>query len=354
MSNSDPQIKLREMQPSDSAAVASLVSALDTDMTTRFLMDPYTAITSGNKFATVGVVVESAGFDGLIGMGTVRFSEVQYNGEILPLAFLDGLKVRNDFRRRGLGYQIASWRVQRARELYGDRCVIATGMVYDNHASRAVAKKWCREFLDPAMVVRIRPTRTRQPKPLAGMTVRDIAPTEYEEYSDKRNTFYENYNLCERLDPGSIAELLAVSPEGRKPYRLFVAVDSAGNLLAGAQTWARGMLVSDTISNPPVPMRVLNSLLHILPSDFIIRDVAVSGIWYQPGHIEAARYLWEMIRWKCNEQGNTITTGFDPGDPARESVILKPWHQPRIKVTMAVHGPSPIDRSRLVAPPGRV
>jgi hypothetical protein len=40
---------------------------------------------------------------------------VQYNGEILPHAFLDGLKVHKNFRGQGLGYQIANWRIQQAK-----------------------------------------------------------------------------------------------------------------------------------------------------------------------------------------------------------------------------------------------
>jgi hypothetical protein len=55
------------MQPSDSAAAAKLISDFDGDMTTRFLVDAYTAITSGTEDPTLGVVVERAGQDGLKG-----------------------------------------------------------------------------------------------------------------------------------------------------------------------------------------------------------------------------------------------------------------------------------------------
>src|SRR5262245_27269643 len=137
---------LRELQPSDSPALIRLLTEFDGDLTTRFLVDPYSAIMHGTENRTRGVVVETAGYDGLVGMGTVRFSQVQFNGEVLPLAFLDGLKVQKDFRGQGLGYQIASWRIQKAREELENPCVIGTGMLHDNHASHAVASKWCREF----------------------------------------------------------------------------------------------------------------------------------------------------------------------------------------------------------------
>ena len=342
------------MQPSDSKAVASLITEFEGGMTTRFLVDAYAAITYGTEYPTLGVVVECAGYNGFVGMGTVRFNKVQYNGEIVPHAFLDGLKVHKDFRRQGLGYKIAQWRIQRAKETCGDKCVIATGMVQENVASHAVAKKWCREFIEPAFEVLIVPTRRQQPKPLTGILVRELEPREYEEFVSKQNGFYQHYNLYPVSDANSIANARNISSEGKKPYRFFVAADPGGNLLAGAQTWARGILKSDTINNPPMPLRILNRALRLFPSDFTIRDIAVNGLWYEPSQIHIARFLWEMIRWECREQGTTIAATFDPRDPTRQVVMLKPWNQPRPRITIAIQGPNAINREKLLFAAGRV
>lgn len=354
MSISDNKFKLRAMQPSDSKAIASLITEFEGDMTTRFLVDAYAAITSGTEYPTLGVVVECAGYNGFVGMGTVRFNKVQYNGEILPHAFLDGLKVHKDFRRQGLGYKIAKWRIQQAKETYGDKCVIATGMLQENTASYAVAKKWCREFVEPAFEVLIVPARRQPPKPLTGILVRELEPKEYEEFVTKQNRFYQHYNLYPVSDANSIANARNISAEGRKPYRFFVATDSHGNLLAGAQTWARGILKSDTINNPPMPLRILNRVMHLLPSDFTIRDIAVNGLWYETDQIHVARFLWEMIRWECREQGTTIAATFDPRDPTRQVVMLRPWNQPRPKITIAIQGLNAINREKLLFAAGRV
>ena len=222
---SNNKFKLRAMQLSDSYAVASLITDFEGGMTTRFLVDAYAAITSGTEYLTLGVVVECAGYDGFVGMGTVRFNKVQYNGEILPHAFLDGLNVHKDFRRQGLGYEIAKWRIQQAKETYGDKCVIATGMLQENIASYAVAKKWCREFVEPAFEVLFVPARRQQPKPLTGILVRELEAKEYEEFVTKQNRFYQNYNLYPVRDANSIANARNISAEGRKPYRFFVATD---------------------------------------------------------------------------------------------------------------------------------
>lgn len=345
---------LRELQSNDSPALSKLLTEFDGDLTTRFLVDPFDAIIHGTENRTLAVVVEAAGYDGLVGMGTVRFSNVQFNGELLPLAFLDGLKVQKAFRGNGLGYQIASWRIQKARQEFGHHGVIGTGMLYDNHASHAVAAKWCREFAESSFEVRFVPMVTRAPKALVGITVREIEPSEYEEFAHKQNSFFTDYNFYAPSNPASIAHTLNVSVEGKKPYRYYAAADVQGNLLAGAQTWARGLIKSDTINDPPRPLRILNKVLHLLPPDFTMRDVSVSGLWYEPGQMKVAQFLWETLRWACRDQGTILTTGFDIRDPSMNVVTLKPWNQPRPKITFAIHGPTLIQRDRLLFISGRV
>ena len=349
-----PSFTLRPLQPADSAAVTDLITGFDGGLTTRYLVDTFAAITSGTEFRTLGVVAEAPGVPGLVGMGTLRFSRVQFNGEVLPLVFLDGLRVRPEFRGRGLGYQLAAWRVQQAREAYGDRCVIATGMLHDNHASRAVAKKWCREFIDPAVEVLVLPARRQPPRPLAGITVRELAPEHYEAFAAQQNRYYQRCQLYPPTDPDLIRQAQAVSVEGRRPYRYYAAVDTSGRLLAGAQTWARGLLKADQVNQVPVPIRLLNQLMHLYPADFVIHDVAVSAPWCEPGHLAAAGCLWEAIRWHARDQGNVLAIAFDPRDPARAMVTARPWHQPRPRITLALHGPAPIDREQLVFGFGRV
>lgn len=351
---STEKFTLRELQPSDSPALIKLITEFGGDMTTHFQVDPYSAIISGTETRTHGVVAECAGYEGLVGMGTVRFSNVQFNDELLPLAFLDGLKVQNEFRGNGLGYRIADWRIQKAREEFGEHCVIGTGMLHDNHASHAVASKWCREFAESALDIRFVSMLARSPKALPGLTVREIEFDEYEEFARKQNNFYRQYNLYTPCSPASIVHALNVSVEEKKPYRYYAVIDAHGNLLAGAQTWARGLLKSDTLNDPPRPLRILNKVVHVLPDDFTLRDVSVNGLWYDDGQIKIAQYLWEMLRWECREQGSILTAGFDSRDPAMNVVMLKPWNQPRPKITLAFHGPTPIQRDRLLFVHGRV
>ena len=195
---------------------------------------------------------------------------------------------------------------------------------------------------------------TRRPKTVSGMTVREIDIGEYEEFAQKQNNFFQGYNLYPPSSPNSIAKALDISVEGRKPYCYYGLIDMHGNLVAGAQTWARGLLKSDTVNNPPRVLRVLNKLVHLLPPDFTLRDVSVSGLWYESGQIKIAQFFWEMLRWECRDQGTILTAAFDSRDPALNAVTLKPWNQPRPKITLAIHGPTALQRERLLFASGRV
>lgn len=345
MSESD--ITLREMLPADSAAVERLIADPGGMMTTHFLIDAYTAITAGTEDRTVGVVAEKEGRAGLVGMSTVRFGRVQYNGQLLPAAGLDSLQVERELRGQGLGRRLVDWCVQRAREEYGETCVLYAGTSTDNHASRATLKRWGRESVEPNRVA-IVPVRRRPPRTVSGVAVRQAEASEYDEFAAKQNSFYQDYNLYSPADAGTMARQAGLSPGGRRVFRFFVAVDRSGKLLAGARVWLRGLLKADKINNLPLPVRLMGRLSGLLPPNDVIRDMSVTGLWYETGRLDAARYLWEEIRWQGRDHGTTLLAAFEPRDPARNAVRLQPWHQPRPEIVFAVQGPAPIDRRRLL------
>ncbi len=348
------QFNLRPLQPSDTPSLVKLITEFDGDMTTQFLVDAYDALIYGTETRTLGVGVECSGVEGLVGLGTVRFSQVQFNGEILPMAFLDGLKVHKDFRGQGLGYRIAGWRIQQAREAFGEQCVIATGMVRSNDASRGVARKWCREFIDSAYQPMIRPMRTKPPRPLTGVQVREVPETKYAEFALKQNAYYQNHNLYPPASVESISGAKDVTVKGKKPYRFYAAVDNQGNLLAGAQIWCRGLLKADLFSNPPPSLRIINTVAHLFPTDFMIRDAEVIGLWHEPGQFKIAQFVWESLRWELKDQASTVIIALDPHDPLREAIGPKPIFIPSFEITVALQGPEPIDREKHVFGYGRV
>ena len=349
----DSNIELREMLPADSTAIGRLIADPNGFMTTNFLIDEYTAITAGTEDRTIGVVAERDGQDGLIGMSTVRFGKGQYNGKLLPFAGLDNLQVEKKFRGQGVGRQLVDWCVKRVRAEYDSKCVFFSGTTTDNDASRATLKRWGNEFIEPIHVA-IMPIRQRPPRSVSGITVREAEPHEYEEFAAKQNAFYKDYNAYTPTDVDMVVRLTNMSPGGKTVFRYFVAIDAYGNLLAGARAWFRGLLKADKINDPPLPIRIMNGIFHLLPSDYVIHDIAVTGLWYEPDKLHIAQYLWEAMRWRCREYGTTLVISFDPRDPARNVVKLKPWHQPRPEIVVMVQGPTFIDRNRLLYNKGRV
>lgn len=343
---SSSQFTLREIQPGDSAAVASLVAEPDGMLTTHFLHDPFTTITQGNEFRTIGVVAEHPNYDGIVGMGTMRRGFTHFNGQRLPFAMLDSLKVRREFRGQGLGRLLAEWRVARARDEWGDDGVIMTGMLRDNRASRAVARHWYREVIEPFPVVMV-PVRTQAPHLLPGLTVREAQAEEYDEIAARQNAFYQEYNGYDPINGEQIARLASASPFGQPVYRFFVAVDAGGTPVAGARVWYRGLLKVDKLERLPLPLKVMNKAMRMLPRDGVLREISVQGLWHLPNHFGSAQYLWQWMRWLCRHDGTSLGIKFDQRDSTRKVVGLKPWHQPRIAIALALYGPALLDRSRL-------
>ncbi|MEO8076290.1 MAG: HD domain-containing protein, partial [Acidobacteriota bacterium] len=92
---------LRQMRPDDGPALRALMEndlpSTGMSLTTRFLVDPYQAWLA-LKPSMIGVVAEAPGVEGLVGTATVAFEDVQFDGRVLPSAFLENLKVHHAYR----------------------------------------------------------------------------------------------------------------------------------------------------------------------------------------------------------------------------------------------------------------
>lgn len=318
--------KLREMRPVDSTQ--------SFDVTTLFQLDSYQALIHSTPHRTVGVVAEVAGFDGLAGMATVTFDDLLFEGHRRPSAYLASLKVHPRFRRQGLGWQLARWRVERARAEIGPDGVIITGLERGNDASRATARKWCREFFEPVSVA-IMPTRSRPPRPIKGITVRRALQSDFAQIAEKQNSFYQNYNLYAPCTPETLAGWLEHSPADHSIHHYFVAVDTTGEIIAGAGVTEQRKIYVDKLHNPPPLLDLLNRVVHLIPSNYVIEHLPVSTIWYASGQLSAAQQVWETIRWECRTLGTTPSSSYDPRGP------------------LAVHGPTPMSPERLIYSPER-
>ena len=349
----DQSFILRAAQPGDSASIVNLITDLDSHFSTQFVIDAYTAIVSGTDEQTLAVVAESPDYEGLVGMGTVRFGTRSFNGQLLPFAGLDGLKVRPEFRGRGLGRQLAAWRIDNARQTLGENCLIVTGFLPDNHASRAVAATWCRETIEPIRIL-IMPAHGQPPQSLDGVTVREIEPQDYQEFATQQNAFYRDYNLYKPTSSAAIDACVNQVIADQRLYRFFVAVDGMGNLLAGARVWVRGPIKVDVVNQSPVPATRNAPGEEFTSTRSTIRELQVDGFWVLQGHERTAVALWEALPWRCAAYGTLLIMARDPRDPLLRLLVPEASQQPQFEIAHAIYGPTIAEPQRLIYPMGRV
>ncbi len=340
---------LRAMQPSDGPALQRL---MENDpvvgplaSTTHFLVDAYRAwITL--KPTLIGMVAEAPGFDGLAAAVTMALDDAQFDGRLLSGAYLENLKVDQAFRGQRLGARIVEAAAAEARQRIGDG-VIFTGMSADNAASIASMKSWSKQVVGP-LAVAARPTRSHPPRPLPGITVRAAEPRELAEIAEQSNRFYADYNLYPPQSAEKLSALLAAAPA---VYHYHIAVDRGGKLLAGALVTERARLMIDQIQNVPLPVAIINRALRLIPADHQLRMAEVNLFWFE--QLAAGRQLWQTLKWLYHDQADILAASFDPRGPLRDVYQLRPWHLPKIAVTMVVGGPTAMDTHRLLAQPPR-
>jgi len=170
-----------------------------------------------------------------MGMGLVTFGECWYEGELRPCAYLGGLSVHPDYRRRGIASNLAAWRVALARERLGKDCVIFAGIQGGNVGSLRTAESWSNLRVDGHVEAGVVKMRGKPPKGVSGLRARPARPAEYEEIVQKQNAVYRDYNLYPPQTAEGLDRWLAQSVFDHHLHDYLVAVDRAGNILAG---WA--------------------------------------------------------------------------------------------------------------------
>ena len=342
---------LRPFEPGDGPAMGALLAAESATtavaMTTRYQHDVYATLVAQHA-DVIGVVATAPGYEGLVGMATAFIDTVQIEGQLLPRAQLENLKVRHDVRRMGLGRQLAEWRIAEARRRFGGPGVVMAGVEGTNAASLATAGKWASQIMGPLKIM-IGPT-TRGGPDLRGLLVRDIDDADIEAVVAGSNAFHAETNLYPQVTAAGLKAMLAPMAPGGRARQYRVAASPDGSILAGAVVMQRYDLMVDHIDRLPAPLSLLNKVLSLVPSDGVIRTLEVGLPWYAPGQLDAGRRLWEQIRHEWHGHATHVGAVLDPKSEAAAMCRVSPLTPgPRLKLMVPVDSPVPLSESKPVA-----
>lgn len=347
MVQTDPTF--REITATDGLALKALLeSSPDTgaiQIAPSYRVDAY-QVHLGLDPGSTGVIATTNG--SAIAAGFISFGQCNFEDHLRNYAMLGGLTVHPNHRRQGIASQIVDWRVQCARQRVGEAGVVLAAIQQKNSGSFMVAKRWCRQLVGTLERGAVK-VRNSQPEQQPEVKVRPAAKGEVEAIADGLNSFYQTYNLYTPCAAASLTEWLNTSPL-ETPFRTYyVAVDKKNNVLAGLAVAEQYRMIEMEVRKLPTVARLLNKFLKLVPADGQLRQIAVNKVWFTEGQEKAARFLWEMTRWQCREQGNTLVFSYDPRSPISRLFAIPTW-MPRGRYTYAISGPTLMNEDKLIYP----
>jgi hypothetical protein len=178
--------------------------------------------------------------------------------------------------------------------------------------------------------------------------VRPLEEGDIDAVLDGLDAFYAGYDMAPRQTPTGLAGSLAPTALGEpiRAYRVAIAKD--GTLVAGAGITERFKLMADHIDAMPLPIAILGRITGFLPADRIIRSVEVGLTWHSPGRVDAARVLWDSIRFEWRDRANTVVGLADPRGSLIEAFHVGRSFVPRIELMAPVQSPVRLDPDRLL------
>ena len=106
--------------------------------------------------------------------------------------------------------------------------------------------------------------------------------------------------------------------------------------------------MADHVQQVPRPLELLNKVARVFPKDGVIRQIELTLAWHAPGRIDAARQLWEAIRYEWRDRATHVACVTDPRGSLFEAFHVGFSLVPKIQLMIPVRSPVPIDQDRLV------
>lgn len=340
---------IRAAEPADTAEIESL-SALSADGgAVSYRVHTHVQHPSSALTRSLGVVAVDE-YDGrVVGSARMTLGHCWYEGEQRPYALLGSLVVHPAQRRRGIAAALARWRIDQSEQIAGSEVAVLADIQRGNTGSLAAAQRWARAFTTPSLTVPV-PVTTTQPRPTRGLEIRAAVPSDVTEVAARVTELTAAYNFARIWTPKTLQEWLHWSPVEVPIHHYRLAVSPTGAVLAGLALREEGLLRTMEVVHMPAAIRLANAVLHVVPKDRMLRNLAVEHFWSLPGQDQAAAALWHDTRWSLRDHGSNLLITLDRRNPVFAALGVRPW-TPTTSVTIAVRADPPPSPDRLVAPP---
>ena len=339
----DLEISFRLIEPQDGPALAALMEVSPDAGRIGFSYDYQADLIAAHRALGTDWQGAVTVHDGrVIGMMFGDVFPIQLNGELRQAAYLSNLHVHPDFQRRGIAHGLADWGLAYVEQLLGPGAVLY-GAVMAGNVSLALADKY--HFVPTDMIEGgTVPMRNSPPAPRPDLVVRLAEEADLAAIADGMNQFYRAHNLWNPVSPAQLEKWLSQKVAKVYPNQLYIVARSK-RIVGGLGLSDRTALVRMRIARAPAYVRMLGSLLGILPRSGILRALTVRRVWFGPSELEAGRYLWQSLRYQLRDRGDCLGIAYDPRDQLAE-LFQVPFWLPMFKARYLVRSSKAIDPQR--------
>jgi GNAT superfamily N-acetyltransferase len=339
-----PEITYRLVAPKDSQALKNLITATADAGSIGFTDDYQSDLLSVHRALAEEFHGAVAIQDGeLVGMvfGEVRW--VQYEGQVVPGVYISHLRVHPEHRRQGIARGLSDWALEYITDLLRSDTVLYSAIM-DGNVSLNLADQYGFQATKPIQGGVV-PMRKSPPVSIPNWEVRPANRSELPAVVEGMNAFYRAHNLWSPASVDTLEDFLEQEAGGVKPNQLYVAVRGE-EVVAGLSLSDRTKLVRMRLARAPWYVRQLGSWLGLLPTSGILDALTVRRVWFREGELEAARYLWNSLRYDLRERGNCLGIAYDPRDRLAD-VFQIPFWLPMFKARYLVRALEQLDAGRL-------
>ncbi|MCO8278043.1 GNAT family N-acetyltransferase [Actinoplanes sp. TRM 88003] len=307
---------------------------------------PETHSDSGIHDRVLNIIVRDPDSDVMIGAGKMSIGECWFAGEWRPYAFVHSAIVHPSYRRRGIASRLAKFVTQLAENEAGKGVVTVAHIQTGNKASEAANRHWASENAGRITLMMV-PMLTSPPKRRPEIEIRPANEDDLDQIAEA--LLKRRWSFSIRWSPEKLRRWLSTSPSSQPINHYVVATDSRGRLLAGIGLREEGLVQSYVVEHPSPSFRLVNHFFRVLPADGRLRNVITDKFWYADGHRDAARGLWETIRWEWRDRGTNLLSAHDPRGPIHTLVKPGLWF-PSTSGTVMIHSSQSADKGLIIDP----